>query len=81
MVKYEVEPINQHPGDGPNKTTGCYACAHLKWDGGDNGDVYEEGFTCTKREYKTTREEYRHLDKLNDPGYLSRPKRCQEAEK
>ena len=68
---------NQEP-EGPRRDRGCWVCIHLDHPYPDDGD---NGLMCNKREYRNTSEELRHYDQLNDPGYLSAPKKCQERKK
>lgn len=75
-MNFKIRSLEVKESDGPFKKSGCYVCRHLEWGYGDVND--SEGFVCNKRQYKTSQEEYGHLDQLNDPIYLSRPKRCQE---
>lgn len=58
----------------------CQCCKHSEF---DDGDPYQgegpQGWSCTKRNYKTSTDEWRHLDQMNDPSYLAKAKKCFES--
>lgn len=54
----------------------CYSCKHIGYFSGDYGEV--SGWTCEKRDPKTTEEETIFLKNLDADEYRNRYKRCYE---
>lgn len=69
--------------DGPKiQAKSCHNCKHLEYiDASSEMWPDDRGLTCNKRNYKTQHDESRHLDQLNDPGYLAKGKSCFESKK
>lgn len=55
----------------------CVNCEYLDY---YEGNIYDgegpNGHFCTGREYKSSREESKHLEKLESDSYIERPKKC-----
>ena len=59
-----------------NHLRNCENCYFLEWGYGDVNDP--EGFMCNKREYKTERDESKHLAQLDSEKYRKKSKVCFE---
>lgn len=61
----------------------CFACEFLEYIEDASYETQDGGFFCTKREYKTERQETDHLNLLNNHGdrYKLQAKKCCEIKK
>lgn len=56
----------------------CHACEHLEYYEREAESFDESGYYCNGREYKTTKAEANHIDKLQSQTYRARAKKCCE---